>query len=357
VNGSDAASILVVDDDELVLESTCAILSSHGFEAFPCLQSRLASQRLTERDFDAVFSDINMPGMTGLDLLQTIRAADPEMPVVLMTGFADINIAVDAIRRGAFDFVLKPYKPDYLVLTAKKAVNYRKLLKIEKSYKKTLEETVQKRTQELADALSMVKGLSREVVQRLITVTEFRDSDTGAHVARIGLYTRYIAEAMSMPADFVETIAFASPMHDIGKVVVPDSILLKPGPLTPQEFETIKTHTTVGEKILSGSEHPAIQMAASIALCHHERQDGSGYSRGLKGDAIPLEARITMLCDQYDALTSKRPYKKAFPHEEAVRIISQGDGRTLPQHFHPDVLRAFLSVADKLEAIHARLVS
>ena len=352
---SDLASILVVDDNALVLESTCSLLRSRGFSAVACAQSTLAAQRLKERDFDAVLSDIKMPVMTGLELLDTIRAADPDLPVVLMTAFAEFDLALNAIGRGAFDFVLKPWTPDHLTLTMKKAVKYHKLLRIEKEYKKALEDTVQKRTHELSDALEMVTSLSREVVQRLTTVTEFRDSDTGEHVARIGLFTRCIAQAMSMPPDFVDAIAFASPMHDIGKVVVPDAILLKPAALTLEEFETIKTHTIVGEKILSGSKHPSIQMAASIALCHHERQDGSGYPRGLKGEAIPIEGRITMLCDQYDALTSKRPYKKAFLHEEAVKIICEGDGRTLPQHFHPDVLKAFSTVADELRAIRARL--
>jgi putative two-component system response regulator len=349
------ASILVVDDDALVLESTCAVLLGNGFEAVPCGQSSLARQGLAQRDFDAVLSDVKMPGMTGLELLEEIRASDPDMPVVLMTAFADVAVAMDAIRKGAFDFILKPYKPDYLVLSMKKAANYRRLLRIEKNYKKALEDMVEKRTRELADALSRVKGLSLEIAHRLITVTEFRDSDTGAHVARIGLFTKCISEAMAMPKDFVETIAFASPMHDIGKIVVPDSILLKPGPLTPGEFDIIKTHTTVGERILSRSEHPGIQMAATIALCHHEKHDGSGYPRGLKGEAIPTEARITMLCDQYDALTSKRPYKKALSHEEAVGIIRRGDGRTLPQHFHPDILKAFFDVAGQLDAIRAQL--
>jgi len=357
LSGHGTANILVVDDDRLVLESTCVFLSSCGFEALACAQSTLACQRLQERNFEAVLSDIKMPDMTGIELLDAIRSMDLDMPVVLMTGFAEIDLAVDAISRGAFDFILKPYNLHHLALTMKKAVNYRRLLRLEKDYKRTLEDTVQKRTQELADAMNMVKNLSREVVQRLITVTEFRDSDTGAHVARIGSFAQCIAEAMSMPTDFVETIAFASPMHDIGKVVVPDSILLKPGALSLEEFEIIKTHTLIGEKILSGSLHPSIQMAALIAHSHHERQDGSGYPEGLRGDAIPIEAQITMLCDQYDALTSKRQYKKAFLHEDAVKIICEGDGRTLPRHFHPNVLKAFSLVADRLGAIRARLNS
>jgi cyclic di-GMP phosphodiesterase len=348
------ASILVVDDDALVLESTCAVLHGSGFEAVPCSQPSLARQELALRNFEAVLSDVKMPVMTGLQLLEEIRASDPDMPVVLMTAFADVAVAMDAIRKGAFDFILKPYKPDYLVLSMKKAANHRRLLRIEKDYKKALEEMVEKRTRELADALNRVKGMSLEIAHRLVAVTEFRDSDTGAHVTRIGLFTKCISEAMSMPKDFVETIAFASPMHDIGKIVVPDSILLKQGPLTSDELDIMKTHTTVGERILSGSEHPGIQMAARIALSHHERHDGSGYPGGLKREAIPVEARITMLCDQYDALTSKRPYKKALTHEEAVSIILKGDGRTLPQHFHPDILKAFFNMAGQLDAIRAQ---
>ena len=355
MNGSDRGNILVVDDDTLVLDSTCALLSSRGFSIVACGQSVLAGEKLLEHEFDAVLSDVKMPGMTGLELLDAIRAADPDMPVVLMSGFAELDLALDAIKRGAFDFVLKPWTADYLTLSVEKAVTYHRLVRAEKDYKKTLEETVQVRTHELVDALEMVKSLSTELAQRLITVTEFRDSETGAHVVRIGRFTRCIAEAMSMPLEFVQMIEFASPMHDIGKIAVPDSILLKPGPLTLEEIEIVKTHTVTGEQILAASTHPSIQMAASIALCHHERHDGSGYPRGLSGNEIPIEARITLLCDQYDALTSKRPYKEAFPHSQAVEIICEGDGRTLPSHFHPDVLKAFISVADRMEAIRAGL--
>jgi len=347
----DVGTILVVDDDGPVLESTCAMLASRGFTAVACRQSTIAGKRLLEHDFDVVLTDIRMPGMTGLELLDAIHAADPEMPIVLMSAFADLDVAIDAIKRGAFDFVLKPWSADYLTMRIEKAVKYHRLVRIEKEYKKTLEDTVQSRTHELSVALEMVKSLSTEVAQRLTTVTEFRDAETGAHVVRIGKFTRCIAQAMSMPTEFVQMIEFASPMHDIGKIAVPDSILLKPGPLTPIEIEIMKTHAAIGAKILAESTHASIQMAASIAHCHHERHDGSGYPRGLAGDAIPIEARITLLCDQYDALTSLRPYKQAFPHAEAVRKICEGDGRTLPSHFHPDVLKTFLAVAGQMETI------
>ena len=174
MSGSDLGTILVVDDDELVLESTCAVLSGRGFSAVACGQSTLAAQRLQERDFDAVLSDLKMPGMTGLELLDAIRATDPEIPVVLMSAFADLDIALDAIKRGAFDFILKPWSPDYLCLRIEKAVRYHRLVRIEKEHKKTLEDTVEKRTHELGEALEMVKSLSREVAQRLISSRQSR---------------------------------------------------------------------------------------------------------------------------------------------------------------------------------------
>jgi len=349
---TETGRIVLVDDDQYVLDSTATLLRISGIDVTAVDSGEKALAALAAERYDLVLTDVNMPVMTGIQLLRCIHERDEELPVILMTAYAELNIAVSAIKEGAFDFIIKPYSPAHLIHAVEKGIRFGHLKELEKNYKSELEMTVAKRTRELAEALTQLRGMSEETIARLTNAAELRDEDTGKHISRIGIFAERLADALGADPDFVSNIRIASAMHDVGKIGIPDSVLLKEGPLTSEEFTLMKTHTVVGRKILAGSSFPMLQMAETIALTHHERWDGTGYPEGLKGDATPLEGRIVMIADQYDALRSKRVYKPAFSHEKTCSIILEGDGRSMPAHFDPELHETFRRVHSDFEGIY-----
>lgn len=345
--------VLVVDDDPGVLKSVSYLLSER-YTVIACTSAEEAFSRAREAEVSAVLSDVKMPSVSGLELLERMRLLLPDVPVILMTAYVEIDTALTALKKKAFDFIIKPFEPEQLMDAVARAVASRRSAVHEREMRFVLLDAVQEKSAELAKALDQVKGMSFEMVERLTAAAECRDTDTGEHIIRIGKYAEHVARTLNLDADFIENIMFASQMHDIGKIGIPDNILLKPGGLTQEEFAIMKNHTLIGARILRGPKSAVLKMAASIAISHHERWDGGGYPHGLKGENIPLEGRIVFLCDQYDALRSRRPYKEPLSHERVCEIILVGDGRSMPEYFDPAVLEVFRETHAKFDLIFER---
>lgn len=345
-------SILVVDDRPENIELLEAYLVPQGYEIIKAGTGGEALDRLEEGRTDLVLLDVMMPGMDGFEVTRRIRQKRETrlLPIILLTALRDTEDRVKGINAGCDDFISKPF--DRMELLAR----VRSLLKVKAyndllcTYQQELESEVAARTAELSRAVGKIKAASLETIYRLSMASEFKDEDTGAHIKRISFYSAAIARQLGLDDDIVDTILYAAPMHDLGKIGIPDSILTKPSKLDPLEWEIMKQHSLIGARILAGSDAGFIMLGETIARSHHEKWDGSGYPDGLAGTNIPIAGRITAIADVFDALTSRRPYKEPFSVEKSLDILRDGKGN----HFDPDVVDAFFSIEEDIRAIRKR---
>lgn len=338
----DNEKILVVDDEEAIREVVSTLLDAQGFRCTTCSNGRLGLEAFRKDSYDLVLSDIVMPEMDGLKLLAELRLDDPDVPVIMVTAMHDISIALEAIRAGAYDYILKPFEKDQLYLSVRRALEHRRLVLENRTYQSDLEQLVAERTQQLSIALQDLEQSYDYTLEALGGALDAKDAETEGHCQRVTAFTITIAKAMGVDKGLLRHIARGAFLHDIGKMGVPDSILRKPGPLTPREREIMRRHCDIGYSVLE--RIPFLKEAAEIVLSHQEFYDGTGYPRGLRGEQIPLGARIFAVADTLDAMISDRPYRKALSVAHARGEIKRCSGT----QFDPAVVEVFLALPDTL---------
>ncbi len=338
--------ILVADDDPRIRSTFNDLLNIEGYNVAEVSDGLELLSKINMINPDVILLDIHMPGKTGIEITEILKTDVKLMhiPIIIVTGENDIKLRIEALKLGADDFLVKP--PHLAELSAR----LKSLVKV-KAYndyminnQAVLEKQVSERTLELRHALTDLQNASLDTIYSLSRAAEYRDEDTSSHLQRMSNYAVALSGCIGMSQEISDMILYTSPMHDIGKIGIPDNILLKKGSLDSTEWDLMKKHTIIGAKILEGSKSLLLIKGRIIALSHHEKWDGTGYPNGLSGENIPVEGRIAAIADVFDALTTKRPYKNAFTAEKAFQIIEEGRGK----HFDPDFASAFISIKDKI---------
>lgn len=356
--------ILIVDDEPVIREVLNERLSSAGFECHIARNSREALGKIHEFNYDLVLSDIAMPGGDGISLLRQIKLDLPNLDVVMLTGVVDVDTAIRAIRLGASDYLTKPFNLEEVVLTIERTLDKRRLINENLEYQLDLERKVDERTHELRRKTDEVERLYAELkeafekihatydttLEALMEALDTRDSETQGHSRRVAEYTVAVAKRMGIEEPDLTQLRWGSLLHDVGKIGIPDAILRKPGPLTPAEWEIMRLHPEMGARILSSIKF--LEGATPIVACHQERFDGSGYPQGLKGDRIPLGARIFAVADCFDAMMMDRPYRRGTTHDRVREELVRNAG----SQFDPAIVEVFLTIpAEEWDEINSRV--
>jgi putative nucleotidyltransferase with HDIG domain len=337
----DIESILVVDDEEAIREVVSTMLESRGYRCTAVSNGRAAQEVVRKETPDLVLSDMIMPEMDGIRLLSWMREHDPEVPVIMVTAIHDISTALEAIRRGAYDYILKPFEKDQLFMGVGRALQHRRLVLENRNYQINLQQRVDEQTAQLQMAITQLEQSYDDTLEALGSALDLKDAETEGHCQRVTAFTISIAKAVAVPLPYLPVLARAAFLHDIGKMAIPDSILRKPGPLDNDEKTIMRTHCEIGYNMLT--RIPFLRDAAEIVLAHQEFYDGTGYPRGLRGDQIPLGARIFSIADALDAMISDRPYRKALPMSHAREEIHRCAG----SQFDPKIVEVFQTIPEQ----------
>ena len=332
--------VLIVDDEASVRKVMAAVLAQLGIPCETAASGEEALRVLETHPIDAVISDLQMPGMSGMELLAKVRQSYPQLVFLVVTGVDDIRVGIQAMRQGADDYLVKPLQVDANIVLASltRALHVKRLEQEVENYRHHLEEIVAEQTQKLREALRQIERSYDHTLEVLGAAIDLRDGPTAGHSRRVFLYSIEIAKAMGGLENQMRNIAMGAWLHDIGKLAIPDAILLKPGPLTEEERENMQRHSQIGYDLVKGI--PFLADAAEIIFAHHERSDGGGYPRGLKEWEIPAGARIFAVADTFDAMTSDRPYRRALPFQASREVIERGAGK----QYDAQVARVFLSI-------------